>query len=56
MWTATVDLRGRLAGKFFTRGYEYAWHEANYSFRDILSGARILEQDVREGRVPEPTR
>ena len=32
------------------RVYEYACHEANYSFRGILGGARILEQDVREGR------
>ena len=31
-----------------TRVYEYACHEANYSFRGILGGARILEQDVRE--------
>ena len=36
------------------RVYEYACHEANYSFRGILGGARILEQDVREGRVPDP--
>ena len=33
-----------------TRVYEYACHEANYSFQGILGGARILEQDVREGR------
>ena len=39
-----------------TRVYEYACHEANYSFRGILGGARILEQDVREGRVPEAGR
>ena len=32
------------------RVYEYACHEANYSFQGILGGARILEQDVREGR------
>ena len=32
------------------RIYEYACHEANYSFRGILGGARILEQDVREDR------
>ncbi len=32
------------------RVYEYACHEANYSFHGILGGARILEQDVREGR------
>ena len=38
-WPATSD-----------RVYEYACHEANYSFRGILGGARILEQDVREGR------
>ena len=38
------------------RVYEYACHEANYSFRGILGGARILEQDVREGRVPETPR
>ena len=36
------------------RVYEYACHEANYSFRGILGGARILEQDVREGRAPDP--
>ena len=45
IWPATRD-----------RVYEYACHEANYSFRGILGGARILEQDVREGRVPEPPR
>ena len=33
-----------------TRVYEYACHEANYSFYGILGGARILEQDVLEGR------
>ncbi len=33
------------------RVYEYACHEANYSFRGILGGARILEQDVRDGKV-----
>ena len=37
-----------------TRVYEYACHEANYSFRGILGGARLLEEDVREGRVPDP--
>ncbi len=41
VWPATRD-----------RVYEYACHEANYSFRGILGGARILEQDVREGRRP----
>ena len=41
IWPATGD-----------RVYEYACHEANYSFRGILGGARILEQDVREGRQP----
>ena len=45
VWPATRD-----------RVYEYACHEANYSFRGILGGARILEQDVREGRVAEPPR
>ena len=35
------------------RVYEYACHEANYSFRGILNGARILEQDVRDGNVPD---
>jgi len=30
--------------------YEYACHEANYSFGGILRGARILEADVRESR------
>ena len=29
------------------RVYEYACHEANYSFRGILGGARILEADAR---------
>ena len=29
-----------------SRVYEYACHEANYSFEGILRGARILEQDV----------
>ena len=33
------------------RVYEYACHEANYSFQGILGGARILEQDVRDGNV-----
>ena len=28
--------------------YEYACHEANYSFGGILRGARLLEQDARE--------
>ena len=32
------------------RVYEYACHEANYSFQGILGGARILEQDVRDAR------
>ena len=38
-----------------TRVYEYACHEANYSFRGILGGARILEADAREvaGRPPD---
>ena len=35
------------------RVYEYACHEANYSFQGILGGARILEQDVRDGAVPQ---
>jgi len=39
VWPATSD-----------RIYEYACHEANYSFQGILGGARVLEQDVREGR------
>ena len=30
------------------RVYEYACHEANYSFQGILGGARVLESDVRE--------
>ena len=30
------------------RVYEYACHEANYSFQGILGGARVLEADVRE--------
>ena len=30
------------------RVYEYACHEANYSFGGILRGARILEQDARD--------
>ena len=36
VWPATND-----------RVYEYACHEANYSFRGILAGARILEEDAR---------
>ena len=32
------------------RVYEYACHEANYSFQGILGGARVLEEDVRLGR------
>ena len=28
--------------------YEYACHEANYSFGGILRGARVLEQDARD--------
>ena len=36
-----------------TRVYEYACHEANYSFHGILGGARVLEQDVRDGNAPE---
>ena len=30
------------------RVYEYACHEANYSFHGILGGARVLEDDVRK--------
>ncbi len=30
--------------------YEYACHEANYSFGGILRGARVLEADARESR------
>ena len=33
-----------------TKVYEYACHEANYSFGGILRGARVLEADAREGR------
>ena len=29
------------------RVYEYACHEANYSFGGILRGARVLEEDAR---------
>ena len=36
VWPATND-----------RVYEYACHEANYSFQGILGGARILEEDAR---------
>ena len=32
------------------RVYEYACHEANYSFGGILRGARVLEADAREAR------
>ena len=32
------------------KAYEYACHEANYSFGGILRGARVLEADAREGR------
>ena len=38
------------------RVYEYACHEANYSFRGILGGARVLEQDVRDDNVPDQGR
>ena len=31
-----------------SRVYEYACHEANYSFGGILRGARVLEADARE--------
>ena len=30
--------------------FEYACHEANYSFGGILRGARVLEADAREAR------
>ena len=36
-----------------TRVYEYACHEANYSFQGILGGARVLEADVREAAEKE---
>jgi hypothetical protein len=36
-WRATED-----------RIYEYACHEANYSFEGILRGARLLEKEARE--------
>jgi hypothetical protein len=36
VWPATDD-----------RVYEYACHEANYSFGGILRGARVLEEDAR---------
>ena len=36
-----------------TRVYEYACHEANYSFQGILGGARILEADAR-GESQDP--
>ena len=35
------------------RVYEYACHEANYSFQGILGGARVLEADVREAAGQE---
>jgi hypothetical protein len=39
--------------------FEYACHEANYSFGGIMRGARLLEAEFRgeeqEG-VPNPTR
>ena len=31
-----------------SRVYEYACHEANYSFQGILRGARILEEEARD--------
>ena len=31
--------------------YEYACHEANYSFGGILRGARILEEDARTAAI-----
>ena len=36
VWPATKD-----------KAYEYACHEANYSFGGILRGARVLEGDAR---------
>ena len=38
--------------------YEYACHEANYSFGGILRGARVLEEDARiaAGRIPHLSR
>ena len=41
VWPATND-----------RVYEYACHEANYSFRGILAGARVLEEDARAAAEP----
>jgi hypothetical protein len=32
------------------RLYEYACHEGNYSFGNIMRGARVLEQDARAAR------
>jgi hypothetical protein len=29
--------------------YEYACHEGNYSFGNIMRGARILENDMASG-------
>ena len=45
VWPATRD-----------RVYEYACHEANYSFRGILGGARILEADARAAAGAEDGR
>ena len=36
-----------------SRVYEYACHEANYSFGGILRGARILEQDARDAAAKQ---
>ena len=38
------------------RLYEYACHEANYSFGGILRGARVLEADARGEPTDTPTR
>lgn len=36
-----------------SRAYEYACHEANYSFRGILRGARVLEAEASGKTSPE---
>ncbi len=40
VWQASTD-----------KVYEYACHEGNYALGNIMRGARILEQDLLEGRV-----
>ena len=42
------DLSGRYDTATLTPLYEYACHEANYSFAGILRGARLLEGEAMQ--------